>query len=156
MSKIIPRVLLILAIIVFWLGVLASLLPAQALPPNVEAATSCLGGRVTTIVNLKTLFDYDSTGAFVLTDSAQEVIAHELIHQAQAKKWYPQCPPYGMHPALLLHDEVEAYCDTRRRIIARRNLPLEEANKEIVEVLIEQFNGVSAHDVAQAWERGCP
>lgn len=80
------------------------------LGPGALAETYCIGGRITSVINME----------IIGTDSLAEIVAHETIHRAQiAGRSTPgNCPP-PLTPAQLLQDEVEAYCGSRPFRIAQ-------------------------------------
>lgn len=115
------------------------------LPPGTVAITYCIGGRVTTVMNMD----------WAETDSLPELIAHEKKHQEQARRYAPGCPPYSDTHTLMLH-EIEAYCASRPYRM-KLGFTKDQADGDYLLRIVAQFKGeIPSETIIQSYFKGCP
>jgi hypothetical protein len=135
--------------------ILAALLyaaPAQAqemiMAPGSLAETYCLGGRITSVMNMELLG----------TDSLLEISVHEAVHRVQMERnrlGPGQCPP-PLTTVQLLKDEVEAYCASRPFRIAQ-GFTKEEVDLNYLSRLQNQLGRVfPEYTIASTYTASCP
>jgi hypothetical protein len=153
------RELVCLAVTVVAVTLLAFLLGAgvchaqeesySPLPGGAVAVTYCLGGRVRSVVDM----------AILGSDSAEEIAAHEAAHRAtqlRRMRDLPQGTCAPMPDALLLTDEVHAYCTSLP--YRSRRVGEGDARRSYLLRLVYQFRETSIppDSVLHAWITGCP
>jgi hypothetical protein len=116
-------------------------------PPGAIAVTSCLGGRVRTVIDAEVIG----------TDSLQEILVHEAKHREQAKRaGKGQCPSYE-RVWQLLNDEIEAYCTSKPIRMAALHQYEWEVDANYIVRLLYQFKGaVPRATIISSYYQGCP
>lgn len=134
-----------LAAILLWACPVQAQTWATPLPPGAIATTYCLGGRVTSVINLEV----------VGTDSLEEIAAHEAKHREQMARSAPECPNLA-EPTRLLAFEIEAYCASRPYRMRRGYSQAEVDEDYIARIQADLGRVYPPKAIELLYHNGCP